>query len=487
MFLCTATSFTQTQTAIAQPAYTSILPDSGVREHGFGLDLAFHGETLLISSVGDSRDGSYSGAVEVYEEADGQWQRIQTLRPSLPANGLGFGRSFKLLEDELIVWSSKAIYIFKNENNTWFESQRLAKPDTLNMGTALTADVSHLFFTTGTASVPVFPEGIVVEYVKSDTSWLFKQILQPNPGIDDALGEDLLICNGMLVAGAPRDPIIGEHSGSVYTWTLNSPADSLFQKIVPADAEFADQFGRVLGCHQDKLIIHSYSRGKTYIYKLQGNQWVFDNFIEVPGNNRFLGPIRSIANTLFINGNAFETNPFNEDQEISSLYAYQYVNDSWEMISNMNIGHILEPWESEDGSFGYAIAQNDKYLAVSAPFRDKMYERASGEIDLLDEYGEVFIFNLNVAVSTEKPDIHSNSPDTFILYPNATAGVSTLTRTSPAKHPSDVTVYDLMGRARLSQQLSRSTSIDLTSLSSGLYFVRVCDEDACTVKSLHKL
>ena len=250
---------------LAQMPEHRIKPREQAREINFGRDIAFHGDSLLISVP--FRD--IGRVIEIYTKGPDEWEYVDSIRPANPVESNGFGAVFEVIDDHLYARAQEGIYVFEYVSGQWTEMQLLSIPDSLDFssGSGMYVRENALFFQ-AVRPTGQFNEGAVLHFAKSNGTWALEQVIQPaEPGERDAFGSPICLAGNSLMVGASRDPVIGEHSGSVYVFDREGETWSQSQKLIPGDAAFADQFGRGLACFNDRIVVHSYSRGKTYTFE----------------------------------------------------------------------------------------------------------------------------------------------------------------------------------------------------------------------------
>lgn len=157
-----------------------IVPDAPVFRGGFGYDIAYDGETLLVGrpAGGPAADGPFQGAAYVYEEQDGAWRQTGLLQASDGFLDDGFGLRVALSGDFAAVTSLNIsdegrVYLFRREGADWNELGWLA---------------------TG------------------------------QPANDDQYGESISLSGGTLAVGARLDDELGNDVGAVYVYQLPEPS-----------------------------------------------------------------------------------------------------------------------------------------------------------------------------------------------------------------------------------------------------------------------
>jgi len=248
---------------------------------GFNYQYALNDNNAVVSS----------GAVKVYEKISGEWLESETLIPSLYYQETGrFGSALFLAGDYIFVADSSemlqtsstgSVYIFKKENNTWVEKQKIISSDySKNFGKNLFYDDTHLFI--GTASNAVY----VFENVLGN--WQETQKIVP---LDIASGMHFgssLIGNGtQLFIGAKGDFNPVEIPGAVYNYVKIGNQWVEQQKILHPVVNEVNKFGQSIAINNDQLFIAAPLKkdvnenriGDVSLFRFNNNTWEFEQTI----------------------------------------------------------------------------------------------------------------------------------------------------------------------------------------------------------------
>ena len=475
--------------ALAQITTERIKPRFQVRQLGFGIDVAFHGDSLLIGVL------NYlgKGAIEIYTRDQGEWEYIDSIEQANLVESIGFGASFELFNDQLFVRTEQGIHVLEYISGQWTELQLLSIPDHIDLSVNIDLNASmlvsenYLFFQM-IQHTPRFPDGALLSFKKSNSRWEFEQVIHPQPGLGDSFGWPVCLSGNSLIVGASRDPVIGAHSGSVYVYDLKDNQWTQSQKLIPGDAEFADQFGRGLACFDDRIVVHSSSRKKTYNFEKANNTWSEADTLDIPVNNRSLDPIHFIGEKLFVSGNETQISDQGHKQSINPIWSYRWKGGSWILEQSISISSFVEPWAGNDGEFGLAIAMNNKYFVASAPF----WTQRTADGNEFDEIGEVFVFPLDeVFVSIDRFSELDFSSSDVSLFPNPATHSLNINIKAPTQESSILRIYDVLGRQVLIANIpanSYSYTAKIDALPAGHYAAHLCRASAgCSTSTFIKL
>lgn len=455
-----------------------ILPTSNTREALFGIDLAFWGDQLLIGAPGDSDQAALSGAVEAYDLVGGNWTRVQSIRPTTPVAGDALGRLIEVGGDELFVFSGRGVFVFARDDDAWAERQLITIPNGQRI-VSLLADEQRLII--GVRHYPTigFGEGTIYIYTKPEDDlgpnrWVLRRALQANPGVGDDFGRDVCIAGSEIFVAAPRDPVVGDHSGSVYVFIYEDGDWRQSQKLLPAVPTAAAQFGSAIACDKSRLVIHAGSQGRTFDYRRGANgDWLESRTVAVA--EEFRGSdVHLLDGTLYISGGEY----LNATQTswINPLLALEDREDGWTITHTIRTPHPIEDWERDEGEFGKSVAATSEYLAVGSPYRDEVGR---------DEMGEVHVFDrVSMVSSSDQPTIPSRTVD-FSAFPTLLRAGDSVRIIHAGQDLLRLTLFDTMGRAVRTFEASADGRVAVGQLKPGVYFLRGCSPGSgCSTEAL---
>lgn len=133
---CFVITFQNYQFLFAQVTEQKILPADGIEGDSFGLSVATSGDYSIIGTV-DSETNE-RGSAYIFKRDITSWIEVQELTASDAAAGDRFGYSVSISGDYVIVSSpldddngsmSGSAYIFRRDDTTWIEEQKLTASD----------------------------------------------------------------------------------------------------------------------------------------------------------------------------------------------------------------------------------------------------------------------------------------------------------------------------------------------------------------------
>ena len=153
----------------------------------------------------------------------------------------------------------------------------------------------------------------------------------------------------------------------------------------------------------------------------------------------------------------------------------------------VNLDGVVSDPDDPDENIMYSIRSNSNENLLSATMNGKVLtltrlSREAGEAILAIRAvsnGQSVSFNVNVTMNFVPDGIGENGAEKLVLYPNPVKDRLTV----KAKNLKSVEVFDIVGQRIMTTD---SESIDMSSLSEGIYFVRVVCEGGMFTKRIVK-
>ena len=262
-----------------------IEPSSGEPGDRFGIGLAKHENTLLISAT---RADEGAGAVYVYQNQSGTWiesGRLETTDRS-PADSLGTGLAIN--NDWIMVGTvaqngrTGAAYAFRREGESWVQHSKI-RPDDIDEGDTFGARIA-LQGNQMLISAPFGSdgEGRVYSFAYSEDSdtWEERGQLQA-PGLSDEtmFGTDIALENNVSLVGAPGYfGGTGAGTGAVFVYELAGDTWQLASLLSPYESTGAIQFGGSIAFDGNAALIGAFSaaQGQGRIFSYTFNRETFE-------------------------------------------------------------------------------------------------------------------------------------------------------------------------------------------------------------------
>ena len=262
-----------------------IEPSSGEPGDRFGIGLAKHENTLLISAT---RADEGAGAVYVYQDQSGTWiesGRLEIIDRS-PADSLGTGLAIN--NDWIMVGTiaqndrTGAAYAFRREGESWVQHSTIRpadidEGDTFGARIALQGNqmlISAPFGSDGEGRVYSFA------YSEDSDTWEERGQLQA-PGLSDEtmFGTDIAIENSVSLVGSPGYfGGTGAGTGAVFVYELAGDTWQLASLLSPYESTGAIQFGGSIAFDGNTALIGAFSaaQGQGRIFSYTFNRETFE-------------------------------------------------------------------------------------------------------------------------------------------------------------------------------------------------------------------
>ena len=183
----------------------SILSPQPNKASAFGSALAVFEDTLFIGSELDDTNGTFAGAVYVYEKTAGQWQQTQKIVPS--GDSFKFGTRLAVDQDNLAVMGARNVFLYQKIQGLWTEVQTISTVSN-TIATNLDGDIAlqdEVLVVTnpGSGSSGTGKNANIYEFING--SWMFAESILDHSGFNFYLGDIDLHDGKILVISSPPD------------------------------------------------------------------------------------------------------------------------------------------------------------------------------------------------------------------------------------------------------------------------------------------
>ena len=456
-----------------------------------------------------------------------------------------FGWSIDLDDNYLIVGAptkadfggnSGAAYIFRFNGSEWVEEAKLTASDTLAYNEfGYSVSIEGDFAAVG-ARVNYTGVGAVYIFKRNGTVWEEEiKINCPDCGTQGQalFGRAVSLKEDRVLIGAQQSTQSLYEAGTAYIFKRENNNWILEETFIPADAAITAQFGwsvslagnyAIIGAVFDPLSFNN-PMGAAYIYKLDGNNWIFDAKL-LPDT---LAPYQNFGFSVSINGNyavagapgggtnygkraiVFE-NEAGQWNRKAILLPYDYnvnfgrsvaIKGNDIIVGNTRYGAYLfrntQPdWnlfakiEPDDttytvNDFGESVSLSENFVSVGDP---------SGFNNSSLKTGSVHLFDKNLLVNVDENQF--TQPEDFTLYqnyPNPFNPSTKISWQSPVGSHQTLKIYDMLGNevATLVDEYREagrykvefnSHSSNVRNLASGIYLYHLRAGDFVETKKM---
>ena len=206
--------------------------------------------------------------------------------------------------------------------------------------------------------------GAIYVYHKEDGDWTFHQKLAPEDvSIRANFGSSVAVDGQFIIAGAPKDDVTDESSGSVYIFKYDSVLQtwSQFKKLISGnDTSAYNEFGTAVTIAGNYLAVGSIGEqdysGSVYLYHWDGSQWQEPAILTAEDQtpNAFFGFSLAMESGQLLAGAPFGPGG-------GAVYPYQLQDTLWTPQEKITI-----TGDTENPTFGYAVSLLDDHALIGA-------------------------------------------------------------------------------------------------------------------------
>ncbi|MFN2137944.1 MAG: hypothetical protein ACK2UK_18460 [Candidatus Promineifilaceae bacterium] len=434
-----------------------LIADDGAATDQFGYDVDLFEDTAIVGAIGANAGGhSNQGAAYVFTRTGTVWSQQQKLVADDGAQDDILGFSVAVFGDSALAGApgatvngvdQGAAYLFTREGTTWSQQQKLTPrngedDDIFGFALALDAD-------TVVAGAPAAdPEAIsnagkVYFSTRGPVPWLplGNNVTSDGASIDN-FGASVAVEGDTALAGAPFKEANGVvQSGAAYIFLRNGPIWVQQQRLTPADAAIADQFG-IVTLQGDTAAISSpaasigsnQGQGAVYIFTRTGSVWSEGQKLTASDGAKFDG----FGIGLALDGNTLAIGSSNADVNGKSnqgaLYVFTRSGGVWsqqqKLIANDGavddyLGHYLDldGGTIVAGAFGATVNGADDQGAAYVFTRaggvwSQKQKLTASDGGLSDRFGESVAIDGTTIVSGAPSDNvgnHANQGSAYIF------------------------------------------------------------------------
>lgn len=414
----------------AQDGPTTLRPRGLERGDHFGAAVAFDGDTAVISSSGDDRNGEEAGVAYVYRHGGDGWRREATLAPRGATASEGFGFAVAIDGAVAVVsavqpddrsdpggrWSST--FVFERRNGSWEQRARLVpldphSSDGFGMALAVERDVIAVGRHRDNWE---YSSGEVYLYRRTAGRWELERILTPPDGMDRGFGAALALSGDRLIVGAPdaHDPcrpfagaaIIYEGAPG---WRLRA---TLFDPdpAEPPHDQPAGDFGRAVSLRGDRALVGGSSDGRGRVVEFQevdSGAWDPKTIIDGPGRDPGFGSTLALRGRTLVIGN-----PSTElNDEAAAVTLLRRRDAGWRAVG------ALRPARRSSFAFGTAVALGRAVTLIGDPL-----QTGAGVVRVLR----------TADAGRTRADVRVSAPERCLLRPTGAPCGPSVTHGAPA-------------------------------------------------------
>lgn len=268
---------------------TKLLPSDGESGDEFGVALSVSTNLIVVGAISDDDFALNSGAAYIFRYNGTDWIEETKLTASDAETGARFGRSISISNDEstLLIASMKftlngtntgAGYIYRYENDTWNEDQRITPTNGFpgdNFG--FQSDLSD----DGTVAIISAPGangvfGSAYIFRDNGNKWVQEdEIHASDAEFLGYFGYAVAIDENIAVVSATNSEGNGSFRwiGASYVYRHNAGVWTEEQRIDASDAAEQDYFGSSVDLEDDMILIGADGKSAAYLFRHDGSTW----------------------------------------------------------------------------------------------------------------------------------------------------------------------------------------------------------------------
>ncbi|WP_170309889.1 T9SS type A sorting domain-containing protein [Seonamhaeicola maritimus] len=487
----------------------------------FSESVSISGNYAIIGVLGNG------GVAYIFErDGSGNWNETQVLNGSDNSGGVLFGYKVAIDGDYAIVSSkntdedenganpllrSGSAYIFERDGSgIWNEVQKIVPSDraqvdefgfsvAINGNYAIVGTIKEDEDETGSNTLQNAGSAYIFERDGSGNWNEVQKIVPSDREQNDNFGYSVSIDNNYIIVGSRGEdhdvngfsnPLAS--SGSAYIFERDgSNTWNQVQKIVAADRGASDQFGHSISISGEYAVVGANfedensmggsslsNAGSAYIYERDGGSGTWTQVQKITafdrlGNDNF-GQSVSISGDYVIVGvprEGEDENGLNTMNLAGSAYIFKRDNGGvWSQMQK-----IVTSDRTGGDLFGTSVSISNEYIISGAPFED---EDEMGNNPLSDP-GSSYIFEFDSNLGVGDNNLLATN---FKIYPNPTSG-GFLNILSNYPETVKATVFDVLGKKIFSRTITNN-KLDISSLSNGLYVLKLTQNNSSITKKL---
>ncbi len=343
--------------------------NAGTTSIDSGRAVAFYEPYAFLGAPEAYREGTVTGAVDVFRREGREWIHWQTLRPEDGASSARFGQALASDAGRLLVGApfdraTGAVYSYRIEDGFWVEEQRIAPPSKGLQAFGASVSIHNETALIGaplTNHSGVGHAGVAYFLQLQGRRWSVVQKLMPQPLGWGQFGFAVAIRDSRCLVGAPYSGAFGV--GAVHAFTKNRGVWTHGQRFSLNDED--KHFGWALAIDEDgdHAVVGAPGEsagtvgGSVHFFEWAGVWRETAKFeLEQPAG---FGRSVDMSGGLVVVGAPWDHDPL---LLAGSSYTYRKVGAQW--VEQRRLG-ALEP-EQED-YFGASVATDGSLVVIGAP------------------------------------------------------------------------------------------------------------------------
>ncbi|ETR70472.1 MAG: hypothetical protein OMM_03213 [Candidatus Magnetoglobus multicellularis str. Araruama] len=207
-----------------------LLPDVEKEHSFFGYTVDISNDYAVVSARYDLGNKANSGAAYIYKRKNDNWFLEQKIFADDGYYNDAFGGSVSISGDYIIIGapnkndSSGSAYIFKRNNDTWYQQAKLCIDDNtekMNFGVKVSISGNYAIVSSNNERY-VKERGAIYIFVRDENEWVQQSKILASDGNQYDWFNHVSSSDSYFIVGAPGDDDYDENSGSAYIYPLST-------------------------------------------------------------------------------------------------------------------------------------------------------------------------------------------------------------------------------------------------------------------------
>lgn len=282
-------------------SFTTLTSPNPLGRDSFGDLIKIYGDRAFISAIYDDDIQAGSGALYEYVFNGTDWMMVDKIKPNVPIESDGFGRSITVSEDgnTMLVTSmtqnfsgenTGSAYVFERVDGTWVQQHKLNSSNQTNAdwfgATATMLPSGNTIVVAALAGSDV--HGSFYVFDRQGSNWVERdEYLASDSQFYSYFGNDITSDEHQIIIGAPNaldpDDFPPTWVGAAYVFEFDGTDWVQTQQLTAPDGDANDWFGSSVHVVGDRLLVGADQKAAAYLYERIDGQWQFSSKIQPSG------------------------------------------------------------------------------------------------------------------------------------------------------------------------------------------------------------
>lgn len=282
-----------------------------------------------------------------------------------------FGTAVSISGDYAIVGArqhnkkSGAAYIFKRSKNDWVYHSKLTASDQSKgdlFGVAVAIDENRAIVGAVENDDRGENSGSAYIFKRDEDIWFEETKLTANDGQEgDYFGNSVAIDGNYVIVGAVRDDDLGIDSGCAYVFVHDSEQWTELDKITSADGHSGDVFGNAVAIEGNYALVAAVGAEAAYVFRREGKKWLQQARLAAADGTEG----DDFGNSVAISGDHCIVGARLDDEKAfngGSAYVFRKHGQRW-----LQQAKLTPTMGTTDALFGSSVVLHWNYAVISAP------------------------------------------------------------------------------------------------------------------------